>query len=215
MRTRTVSTGTRGVEGDRRKLRDWGRACAGPAAGIAAALLSGVVLLGAAYAYMTDRASTENVIYVGHNVSEIEESYTPPTLTEGVNSYEKSVVVRNKGSVDCFVRVYLAFSDSEAEGHSELSGDGQTWYQAAEYAQHLPAGWISGRDGYYYYARPLKSGEATTALIKSVRTTYESAEEVRSYDLIVYEETVQAKDESGEEYTGEDAYVRAWEAICD
>ena len=105
--------------------------------------------------------------------------------------------------------------DQDIKNISEYSSDnGETWYSVEDYADHLPDNWV--RDGlYYYYTEPLQPGELTNPLITNVKTTFASAEDVKQYEIIVYQESVQTLDKNGEEFTGNDAYNQAWDEFLD
>lgn len=73
--------------------------------------------------------------------------------------------------------------------------------------------------GYFYYTQPVKSSESegatkdnviTNPLIEKVATYFESANDVKDYEIIVYAESVQTTDKDGVEFTGNDAYKDAW-----
>lgn len=66
--------------------------------------------------------------------------------------YQKVVQVGNTGFIDCYVRVYIEFSEDDIKNKSKFSSDGVNWYSVTDYANHLPAGWTyNATDGYYYY----------------------------------------------------------------
>ena len=201
-----IGTGNEGIS-RKQKVRDAGKAacCA------ALLLLSGLFLTGALTAYLSDADQMQNCFTAGHNVSTVEENYVPPVLTEGVNEYEKAVRVKNTGNVPCYVRVFLAFSDSESAAHSELSGDGKDFQAPEDYLRHLPSGWVfQESDGYCYYTQALLPGQTTSKLLDRVRTRFDTAEEVSPTELIIYEESIQCADPSGRVQEGPEAYQNAW-----
>lgn len=125
--------------------------------------------------------------------------------------------VKNTGTVPCYVRVYVAFSDSSVADVSELSPDGSSFFSAESYADHLPEHWtyIEEPDdaelgGYYYYTEPVAAGKTTDALFKKVKTTFQTAADVQDYEIIVYAESVQTADKDGAEFTGSDPWKQAW-----
>ena len=67
-----------------------------------------------AFAYFTKVINTrDNSIKVGYDSVEIVEDFTPPEKQTEVTEYKKEVSVKNNGTVPCFARVYVDFSDSE------------------------------------------------------------------------------------------------------
>jgi hypothetical protein len=167
-------------------------------------------------AYFTDAEATVNTMSVGHDTTEIVETFTPPNEVpkNTETTYTKDVAVRNDGTVPCYVRVFLDFSDQLARDGSKVSADGTNYYSMADFASHLPSGWtyVSTGDlsGYYYYTTALKTGESTSSLIKSVKTTLGSYAAQNDFDIIVHEESVQAGNPDG---SGAMAYDAAWKAF--
>ena len=169
-------------------------------------------------AYLISQSFRRNALTVGENTIRIEESFEPPEEQEpGWNPYEKQVRIRNTGPVPCFVRVFLAFSELEAENCSELLGADGEWVSFSEYPLHLPEGWIWVEEseeevlgGYYYYEEALACEEETEALTEAIRSYYEEGEEPPAYEVLVYAESVQSRDSSGQEFGGEAAWRSAW-----
>ena len=159
-------------------------------------------------AYLTDNEKHHNTVLTGRNVIEVKETFTPPT-PGSTNPFTKDVAVKNTGDIDCFVRVYLSFSNGVVAEEAQVSTDGTTFYPFSELKNHLPADWvyIGGGllDGYYYYTKPIKSGESTSSLTKKFKTNTSDA-----YDINVYAESVQLYDKNGRLLTGNNAYRDAW-----
>lgn len=163
-----------------------------------AALLSAAVLIGGVFAYYTSRQQMTNTFSVGQNTSTIEEDFDPEPDRD---VYKKAVQIANTGSVSCYVRVYVAFSDEEVAGISQMSPDGKSYYPVSEYAKHLPDGWIAGSDGYLYYTKLLPVGGKTSKVVSSVKTTWRPDMDRHDFDLIVREESVQVPaDQPGADY---------------
>ena len=178
----------------------------------AAALLIFLLLLGKALAYFTSHSSADNLLCIGTVRSEIEENFDPPILGPGENTFEKLVCVRNTGTVSCYVRVYMGFSDPNAEKVSELSADGGSFYSFTDYqTQGLPPDWSYEPDGYFYYKKPISAGETTTPLLKTVRTTFASQEEASGYELIIYAESLQNRNRNGQIPDDGEAWRVLWE----
>lgn len=150
-----------------------------------------------ARAYLTGRDGAENVFTTGENTSEVVEQFSQSSLTAGTNIFEKRVAVKNTGNIPCYVRVFLAFSDSSICGLSELSADGKNFYKEEAFQDHPGKGWTYGGDGYYYYASALQPGETTAELLQKVTTTFPEGAKIRDFEIIVYEESIQARDGSG------------------
>ena len=186
-------------------------AIAGGAAVIAAVTVS-------VFAYFAARDEKPNLVGVGEDDISISETFTPPDQTK---PYRKVVRISNTGSVPCYVRTKIEFSDSDSEGRASFSSanadsedapaDG-TFYSAVpsaadSYTSHLPDGW-EYRDGYYYYKNSVEPGKDTSALLAWVKMNYVSGAQVTPHDIFVYSESVQTIDpKTGAAYTD---YNDAW-----
>ena len=186
-------------------------AIAGGAAVIAAVTVS-------VFAYFAARDEKPNLVGVGEDDISISETFTPPDQTK---PYRKVVRISNTGSVPCYVRTMIEFSDSDSEGRASFSSANadsedapadDTFYSAVpsaadSYTSHLPDGWVYS-DGYYYYTNPVEPGKDTSALLAWVKMNYESGAQVTPHDIFVYSESVQTTDpKTGAAYTD---YNDAW-----
>lgn len=176
--------------------------------------------IGGTAAYFTYWQQLQNNMTVGGNTITVTEEFEPPAeMTEGENKYKKRISITNTGTVPCFVRVFVAFSDSSVRDKSEFSPDkdGTDYYPVEDYGKHLPEDWeyVDPEEndllgGYYYYTQPVEAGATTSALVEWVRTTFETKDKVTDYEIIVYGESVQTLDKNGAEFEGADAYEQAW-----
>jgi len=171
-------------------------------------------------AYLTDDDTEINILSPGDNKIEIIERFDPPEeLKEGVNTFNKAIKIKNTGDVDCFVRVFVEFTDAKIRDISKVSPDGTNFYSINELKDHLPTGWVYEATGdlgpYYYYTTPIAPNESTPELIKQVKTTFESAIDVKPFDIIVYAESVQTLNNNGERFTGENGWRQAWVEFLD
>lgn len=163
------------------------------AAGIAAGFIS-MFCMGNTMAYLTSSDQTENVVTAGRNQTEIQEDFpTPsPVPLEENPEYKKTVWVTNLpegkgGSVDCYVRVALSYSNYDIGKAVTLRNlDTVNWK-------------YNHRDGYYYYTKMLAEGESTTPLFTGfsinpaeVEDSYKDS--ITDFQIQVYEESVQAGD---------------------
>ena len=126
---------------------------------------------------------------------------------------------------------YSAMTSGESPYAEDLWDDGNGMINPESFLQHLPEGWVyvprtddtavtysddaynvattKGNllGGYFYYTKPLKSGEETTALYKKVVTHFETEDDARPYNIIVFAESVQTKSHLGEAF---DDWQDAW-----
>ena len=180
------------------------------------ALTAGLVNMPGILAYMTDGGELTNTLTVGENIIEVDENFPDPEIETGENTYTKDVKVKNTGDVPCYVRVFLEFSDNDVRGESKVSPDGTTFYTMSEFNSHLPEGWVYVNDAadalapYYYYTAPLAVNASTPSLIKSVKTTFATADNIEPFDIYVYAESIQTLDKYGQAFTGTDQWRSAW-----
>ena len=178
---------------------------------IAGMLAIGTASYGVTSAYLSGNEGSANTLYVANNRITVDETFpSPDPLTEGENVFTKDVRIKNTGNVPCFVRVFVDFSDDDVRRSSEVSPDGTNYYSFDEYILHLPSGWIYGGDSYFYYQYPLEVNETTPSLIKTVKTTFSSADDVEEYDIIVYAESIQTRARDGSALAGSSAFMDAW-----
>lgn len=187
---------------------------------LAAVGLTLFLCIGGTTAYFTHWQKLQNEMTIGTNTIAVTEEFEPPAeMTQGENIYKKRISITNTGTVPCFVRVFVEFSDSSVRDKSEFSQDrtADVFYPIAEYKENLPDNWeyVALMDqellgGYYYYTQALKAGDTTTALVEQVKTTFEKQEDVTDYEIIVYGESVQTLDKDGAAFQGANAYQDAW-----
>lgn len=66
--------------------------------------------------------------------------------------------------------------------------------------------------GWYYYTEILDPNESTNNLLNYVNTSFDSDEDKRDFDIIVYQESVQIRDKNGELFDSidGDTWLQAW-----
>lgn len=165
--------------------------------GTACVAMAALTLIGATDAYLASHSSKQNNYTVGKNEISIDEKFDPVTAQQNM-TYTKDVTVSNTGDVPCYVRVFLQFSDSDVRDVSQVSRDGNTFETWDDFVKDTSGSWkyiASSTDktlgGYFYYTKPLQPGESTSSLLKTVKTDFASADDVKPYDVIVYSESVQ------------------------
>lgn len=142
-------------------------------------LLAGIILMMVPFsiAYLTHVETRENRITIGQNDVMIEEDFTPPKQWQPDTTYEKDVKVRNTGSVSCYIRVYAALSDTAIPAHMDF--DTKDWTQAD--------------DGYWYHNSIVEPGAVTSSLFTKVTIEDIEIEQRKTFDIIIYAESVQAE----------------------
>lgn len=181
-------------------------------AAVLVAALATISTAGIAYAYLTDKNTLKNTFTAGINETKLMEDFNPVPLDGGENIYKKEVWVKNVGTVPCFVRLFLGFSDLSIKEITEFAGEDEQFYPVEDYNDHLPEGWIYDETtDYFYYTKVLLPGEETPKVIRQVKTTFASEEDVREYDLIAFEESINTRSSAGTTFEGADAYKKAWD----
>ena len=202
---------------------------------LAAAMITGIVM-----AYFGAKDEEPNLVSVGEDEIRVTETFNSPEQTPDPFQYRKVVQIENTGSVPCYIRARLEFSNSDVQSYASLSSDpretapssGDTDYASFQssfysayinasdpYITHLPEGWVYVKDqgsgdptsGYYYYENPVKPGDATAALVSWVKMDY-SENEIQAHDIYVYSESVQTIDpKTGEAYAD---WKTAWTSFA-
>ena len=119
-------------------------------------MAAAIWLLPGTSAYFTDHESVWNRMVFGHNTSTIDEEFPTPTPVPPGKSVVKRVKIRNEGSVACYIRAALIFSEP-IEAIEGLDTEN----------------WVKGEDDYYYYKKPVSEGESTTELFTGIRVAKE------------------------------------------
>ena len=193
----------------------------------AASSLLIISLVGVTLAYFGAKDDKPNMVGIGEDKIKVTETFTQPNQ-EQVFKYRKLVKIQNTGSVPCYVRVRLEFSNSDVQNVASFSAENQenndsapddSTFKSAQihkgedyYINNLPEGWVYVWDeniqdpdvthGYYYYKNAVPSGESTNALISWIKMNYEDTGDIQAHDVYVYAESVQTVDpNTGTEYT--------------
>lgn len=208
------------------------------------AIVFGCVFAGT-MAYLSHTRKGVHPISYGENENAITESFQPPKeMTAGANIFEKSVRIKNSGSTDSFVRVFLDFSDYAAGSRSYFAVEKPGTVSVAEGATQEEAkasleaagfiayddfyvggdernGWVyvpededAELGGYFYYTGIVEPGKSTDELINSVCTYFETAAEVVPYQIYVYSESVQTYDKDGRPYDA-GQWKEAWKEFLE
>lgn len=123
----------------------------------------------AVYAFLYDRIEEKNQFHIGENSVEVKETFTEPETMLMENTFTKEIAVKNTGTSDQYVRVFLDFSDSSVRDRSTIvytNRNNETQEKSwSDFLADLPEGWVyvpetaSGEDailgGYFYYTKIL------------------------------------------------------------
>lgn len=184
------------------------------------------------YAYLQSEPKQANKFVIGEDKASVTEVFTEPSTMQMNNTFEKEVMVKNTGTSEQFVRVYLDFSDSRVRGKSTIvytkdnAKAEEVW---SGFLSNLPENWtyVSETDtdgallgGYFYYTEKLQPKEQTTALIEGIKTDFRAdnndsnIDRITDFDIIVYTESVQTTeiDSDGTVY---DDWKSAWKSFLE
>ena len=196
--------------------------------GLAAAGIIGLTAVcgfGGTYAYFTYLREMKNRFTIGHNEITVTEEYDPPDeiIPGEETSFFKKFQVENTGSVLCYVRVRLDYSDSDMQQFctnvlGENRAPAEEWGDRIE--EFSDGRWIFGTDGWYYYRDVLEVGERTDRLLEKVEVSVpqELEDRIKEFEILVYGESIQTMinqaGEDGKPTAAEaDDYREAWEQI--
>ena len=131
----------------------------------AAAVLLTAILVGSVIAYFAAKEDKPNLVTVGEDDISVAEEFTPPAQSDEF-SYRKLVKIDNTGTVPCYVRVRLEFSDSSVQQFASFSSENQgekdptptddkfkkafipdNTSDKSYYVNDLPDGWVYVWDG--------------------------------------------------------------------
>ncbi len=154
----------------------------------------------------------------------------------GHTSDGKIILVKNTGTADCFVRMYIEFSDSRmtellsddttnrAEVSDKENPTNNDFYSWADFkSAHEEGGsssskWVyvpnGGLGGYFYYTEILAPNAETEPIITKIRTDYENYYDISDFEVIAYSETVQTTEinANGTVYT-DAQWQTAWKSF--
>ncbi|MDO5540166.1 MAG: BsaA family SipW-dependent biofilm matrix protein [Eubacteriales bacterium] len=165
-------------------------------------IISAVFLVGTGFAYWERIGNSLNILTMSSYKAEIVEKYRIPSHVNPAESVEKSVNVKNSGTVDILVRagVKKVFGTRNGEEFIEdknLDGEMIEIKFASKY-------WQEGKDGWFYYKDILKAGEMTKEpLMDSYRLSEKAGNEYKGKEghIVVTMESVLA-DENGADIWG-------------
>lgn len=128
------------------------------------------------YGFLISEDSVTNKLSCGTCKSVIEEDFGSYISFNSGESYTKEVAVKNEGNTACYVRVFAEITDLDVRDKISIDWNTEDWTQKQS-------------DGYYYYKSTLSPGDTTDSLF----TTLTASADIEDFEMICYEETVQAE----------------------
>lgn len=150
--------------------------------------------------------SRANRFQPGSLDTSVSEMYTPITVNlDSLNNrtIPKTVRFSNNGSVSCYIRASVEFSNSDFNAAIQNTAN------AGNAVTPVGGDWEKGSDGWYYYKKPVEPGRETGILFNRVvfaalDTKY--LKNVNSFEILVSQESVSCF-HGGKEFTD---YSSAW-----
>lgn len=119
---------------------------------LATALLISLTIVGV-IAFLTENTDTLTNTFVPAKVTcSVEETV--------VDNKKSSVMIKNTGDVDAYIRVAVVANTVNADGHVIGNPEDMANYLATD-------SWTQGEDGYYYYNQRVQAGDSTAELLKN------------------------------------------------
>ncbi len=207
---------------------------------ICAAAVMIFAAVGVTLAYLGGSSEKENKLTVGEGLVSINETFSSPSAqTLSDNVFQKVVKVKNTGTDDCFVRVFVDFSDQYARDKAWVSQNKDSgyilWNDFVTASQTISPDWVfipetdanGALGGYFYYTKKVAKNAETPPLFSYIKTDYSkqsdgttnetylnntsSEDFITDFDIIVYSETVQTVDH-GTVYS-DSQWQQAWKSF--
>lgn len=128
--------------------------------------------------YLFDKDKAENEFTVGIQSSRIEEEFEPYDSFQAGGEYTKRVLVRNDGTVPCYIRVFAEVEDMETRDNTVINYNTEDWVKSGMY---------------YYFKDIVEAGESTTPLFTTVRAN----RDIFHFKMICSSESVQSDGYAG------------------
>ena len=125
-----------------------------------------VILLAVSLVLILSAAIGGTVAYLIDQTGSITNTFTPvkvtPEVTEDFDHKVKNnVKITNDGDIPAYIRVKVVVTwknGNDVYGAAPVENKDYTW--------QIPGiGWVKGKDGFYYYTKPVPAGEKTSILL--------------------------------------------------
>ena len=149
-------------------------------------------LCGIGYALFAGHDTAVNKVDIAYHDTAVVEDFQPPEKLEPEIEIPKKVQVANNGTDVCYVRVFCEFADASAEDFASLD------YDEAKWTRH---------GNWWYLNEPLGIGETSAPLITKITIGQVGTEELADFEVLVVQESVQAKGTDGANLSLEAAWA--------
>lgn len=149
----------------------------------------------AAYHFQTEKVA--NKFTVGNVTTELVEDFYQKPGTD--SEFTKTPRVTNTGADECLVRLRVTFTPEKITGKVVVDENGvsKKYLEVTGWSDN----WVlNPDDGFLYYNKALEPGESTDPVFTTVKVNYNEENPWVDFDIILYQEAVQAKviDDNGE-----------------
>lgn len=166
---------------------------------IALALLFGMAFgFSLTFAYNTDEVVMANKFKLAEWKTVYTENFESPSNWITCETVDKTIIIKNESDVDVAVRLKLAESWIDEDGHELPLTSATSGHKMAQIQYLRQSGWTENADGYFYYNTDLGENETTRTLTTGVTlncdanlaadTDYANA----TYRLAITAQTIQA-----------------------
>lgn len=147
---------------------------------------------GLAYALFTGHDEVSNKVEIAYHDTSVVEDFQPPEKLEPGIEIPKKVQVSNDGTDACYVRVFCEFADGATKDFASLDYDSANWTRHGDW---------------WYLNEPLGVGEVSAPLITKITVGEVGTEELSDFEVLVVQESVQAKGADGSLLPMSDAWA--------
>ena len=131
-----------------------------------------VILLAVSLLLILSAAIGGTVAYLIDQTGSITNTFTPANVTPEVkenfgNNVKNDVQITNTGDIPAYIRVKVVVTWKDAQdnvyGAAPKADEDYNWTIPAN------ADWVKGKDGFYYYTKPVPAGKETSVLLTNCK----------------------------------------------
>lgn len=142
-------------------------------------LLVALIVVGGTVAYLV---ASDSPVVNRFSFVDVDTDIEEP---DGGDPINKTPKVKNEGDSTVFVRAKVIVASAPGGSDPVSESDMSIKYNGEQ--DNKQGRWQKNEDGWYYYSRPLETGESTVPLFNGISNI---TVEANSFDVIVYQESV-------------------------
>lgn len=130
-----------------------------------------VILLAVSLLLILSAAIGGTVAYLIDQTGSITNTFTPAKVTPGIDekfdgSVKNDVQIKNDGDIPAYIRVKVVVTWKDEHGNVY----GAAPAPGTDYTWQIPGtDWVKGKDGFYYYTKPVPAGKETSVLLTNCK----------------------------------------------